>query len=1060
MDRIIKKVFTAVFSAAYCVSLLGGETQLFYESENAAAVFKNASFSTGLPEFRHIAGASPDEIEPITPTIPISKEIALSDDLEELPKSFDMRSASGMTSVKDQSIYGTCWAHSSAAAAESGLLDSEPTIDLSELHTAYMAYSGGDQIDSGDDSVDDILNRGGSVSVAANLWAQWIGPVSEDKLPYSDADKIKEYDLESLKKTSDYHLENVYNFDYDYDRSNFNEINNLIKQFIYEGNAVDVSFQSDQSVYNSGFASTCSLRIPRFANHAVTITGWDDDFSAEKFVNTPEGNGAWLVKNSWGSDYGDVGYFWISYYDKTLCDFGVYDLAGKDNYDRNYQHDSFIVSNYFSAHDDGSNSPSYMANIFTAADTEQIEAVSAYFANPGTEYEITVYTDLEDPNVPSSGTPHSITKGTSDITGYRTIELSENVPVEANERFSVAVKMYCPQNAYTLPFESCLYAEKKEEGTVKNITGYVTKEQIEEYTHKGESFISPNGTDWEDAVSEPIEYDDEQKEAVLSSIKYQLFDGLEEGRDDELIAKMEEVYEDYCTSFENADLCMIVGNASLKAFASKTASVDFSHDSGAVPYGESISLSVKDGREILVSVNGSDYEPYTSPISVTGETKISATADKNTFTERTYRPASAELFSLGYSTRAAGYAPLLKYAERISASEYVIRLNESESTLSLCPVTNAAVILDGQTIEANKMYSLGDVGFGSKTVELKLSKEKFLDNNVKLTIIKSPVTIDLETETVKFTGADTLYTKDGTKINDGDNVGKYAGEILTAEVGGEKITVNVPERSVLPTMTIDYASETLGFIPNETAELLLIAQTTGEDDAQYLTAESRLVDGAWINSGMIMNKGIMIFPGEELSFKLAAGGGKFASEPVKYSIPEAPQPPKQIPAYTLKNGVVTFIDPSVDAAVIKESSDEKNNEIMEKLMIADNEKFAAIARKRAGGEDFTKYIGAEWNSGTEIGFYEPVLIRYAATNESFASAAVYAEHGLRRKGDADGNGILDSRDAQLVLRHSVLLASKKDGIYTDDNYFADMNDDKMIDSKDAQLILNKSASSY
>ena len=53
------------------------------------------------------------------------------------------------------------------------------------------------------------------------------------------------------------------------------------------------------------------------ANHSITIVGWDDDFSKDNFRNgfKPEGNGAWLVKNSRG--YQDIrsGYMWISYED-------------------------------------------------------------------------------------------------------------------------------------------------------------------------------------------------------------------------------------------------------------------------------------------------------------------------------------------------------------------------------------------------------------------------------------------------------------------------------------------------------------------------------------------------------------------------------------------------------------------------------------------------------------------------------------------------------------------------------------------------------------------------
>ena len=63
------------------------------------------------------------------------------------------------------------------------------------------------------------------------------------------------------------------------------------------------------------------------ANHAVTVVGWDDTFSAE---NWPEGrrppaDGAWIVKNSWGTDWGNEGYFLLSYYDMSLCGLGTFE---------------------------------------------------------------------------------------------------------------------------------------------------------------------------------------------------------------------------------------------------------------------------------------------------------------------------------------------------------------------------------------------------------------------------------------------------------------------------------------------------------------------------------------------------------------------------------------------------------------------------------------------------------------------------------------------------------------------------------------------------------------
>lgn len=87
-----------------------------------------------------------------------------------------------------------------------------------------------------------------------------------------------------------------------------------VKKAVMDYGAVSISYWSDQSsdwstqYYNS---LTAAYYCPEghITNHAVNIVGWDDDYSSDNFATKPEGNGAWIVRNSWGSEYGKDGYF-------------------------------------------------------------------------------------------------------------------------------------------------------------------------------------------------------------------------------------------------------------------------------------------------------------------------------------------------------------------------------------------------------------------------------------------------------------------------------------------------------------------------------------------------------------------------------------------------------------------------------------------------------------------------------------------------------------------------------------------------------------------------------
>lgn len=620
-----------LYSSAECISSLP------VQNEKKASLRNNYSLSA--PSFRKSAiGGDKNPVQ-----IPAMGSIKNSDITgSEVPSKFDLRESGKVPDVRNQAGYGTCWAHSAIASAETSIIKSNPSVDLSEFHTAYYTYSGNGQIEPQSDILKDTMNRGGTCYLVTNLWSQWIGPVAEKRLRYGNESFFDNTeDVGNMKYTADYHMRNAYMFDYDDEKTNFSEVNNLVKQFVYSGLAVDVAFYSNTAeCYNDEYFSINSKKRPKDADHSVAIVGWDDDFPAENFKIKPENNGAWLIKNSWGDDTGDGGYMWVSYENSSLCEFAVYELEDSEEYIYNYSHDSFVPLQSLSAFDDPeTNEPSYMANIFTSDSDVQIEAVSVYINNPMTEYEITVYKNLTDSTNPSSGIPSSVTKGIQELTGFFTFELDEDIVIEQGESFSVVMKMYCPETPYVVPLETCISVEDEDTKEILNLSSFTTYEGIKEYTHAGESFYSTDNKNWHDTYYEEFVYTEEEEAEILAELEEEFYDGI----DPNDTASMEQAaaaLDVYREIFSNGKTFISIGNISMKALGNPVGTVDFSSDSGIVPDGEKITLSTKNNSDIYYSVNGGDYELYTQPVEIAGLTEISAFTENNVPAERSFIPVS------------------------------------------------------------------------------------------------------------------------------------------------------------------------------------------------------------------------------------------------------------------------------------------------------------------------------------------------------------------------------------------------------------------------------------
>ena len=143
---------------------------------------------------------------------------------------------------------------------------------------------------------------------------------------------------------------------------------------------------SDSSLLQRHDARATTTTAARGTNHEVLIVGWDDNYPAANFATTPPGNGAFLVKNSWGTGWGSSGYFYVSYYDTKFASdsnpSAVFDNAeATSNYSGIYQYDPLGDCTEYGF----SSSTGWFANVFTAQATASLSAVGFYADDPGHE---------------------------------------------------------------------------------------------------------------------------------------------------------------------------------------------------------------------------------------------------------------------------------------------------------------------------------------------------------------------------------------------------------------------------------------------------------------------------------------------------------------------------------------------------------------------------------------------------------------------------------------------------------------------------------------------------
>lgn len=263
-----------------------------------------------------------------------------------------------------------------------------------------------------------IGHEGGKHDMALNYALSWLGVLSSEHNTYDELGKVTPV----IWTEDNVHFQDVVIIP---GRKNVTD-NNPLKEAIMKYGAVAITyFAADEPFVN--YTSGAQYYNGSYAtNHGVTLVGWDDTYSASNFDVRPPGDGAWIIKNSWGTNAGVDGYFYISYYDTCFAmkNSYAYMISNTEQYNKNYQYDLQGNLGYL-------NIFNQYKNVYIAEDDDLIGAVGTYFNQSNVTYTIKVYVN---------DSLKYVQTGASVFGGFNTIKLDTYVPIKKGDKFAVEIK--------------------------------------------------------------------------------------------------------------------------------------------------------------------------------------------------------------------------------------------------------------------------------------------------------------------------------------------------------------------------------------------------------------------------------------------------------------------------------------------------------------------------------------------------------------------------------------------------------------------------------------------
>ncbi|XP_008779585.3 zingipain-2-like [Phoenix dactylifera] len=200
--------------------------------------------------------------------------------LTDAPHSMDWRTRGAVTAVKNQRSCGCCWAFSSVAAIEA----------ITQIKTGNLVYLSEQQLVDCDANDGNHGCHGGFMTGAFQYVINNGGITTENNYPYRANDGTCDTNRASSSAATIGSYESV----------PANDESSLLQAVTNQPVSVGIDGSGqDFRHYKGGiFTGACETNM----NHAVTAVGYGTAEDGTKY---------WLVKNSWGTTWGEMGYMRI-----------------------------------------------------------------------------------------------------------------------------------------------------------------------------------------------------------------------------------------------------------------------------------------------------------------------------------------------------------------------------------------------------------------------------------------------------------------------------------------------------------------------------------------------------------------------------------------------------------------------------------------------------------------------------------------------------------------------------------------------------------------------------